>query len=59
MSLMDGNMQLHTMPYTEQATAWPTHGRHILAQFHADTIVADAVVAARIGVNLQPQAGST
>jgi hypothetical protein len=30
---------LITEPYTEQVTAWPKEGRHILAQFEDDTII--------------------
>lgn len=32
-------MQLRTCPYRDQAHPWPTQGRHILAQFDADTVV--------------------
>jgi hypothetical protein len=32
-------MTLHTQAYSEQLSRWPRSGRHILAQFDADTIV--------------------
>lgn len=32
-------MRLLTEPYLEQVQRWPTSGRHILAQFDADTVV--------------------
>lgn len=32
-------MNLRTAPYLEQANAWPAKGRHILAQYDAETIV--------------------
>lgn len=32
-------MPLITLPYTTQATTWPQQGRHILAQFDAETVV--------------------
>lgn len=31
-------MSLHTAPYLEQERRWPQEGRHILAQFSADTV---------------------
>ena len=33
------NTTLKTAPYTEHAPVWPQSGRHIMAQFDADTIV--------------------
>jgi len=33
------NTTLKITPYAEQAPAWPQSGRHIMAQFDADTIV--------------------
>lgn len=32
-------MSLLTLPYTIQAVGWPQQGRHILAQFDAETVV--------------------
>jgi hypothetical protein len=32
-------MNLHTEPYLDQRTRWPTSGRHILAQFDAESVV--------------------
>jgi hypothetical protein len=32
-------MKLTIEPYCEQAKVWPRHGRHILAQFDAETVI--------------------
>jgi hypothetical protein len=32
-------MKLVTEPYATQIRRWPRHGRHILAQFDAETVV--------------------
>src|SRR5689334_4441636 len=32
-------MNMRTEPYLEQLKRWPAYGRHILAQFDADTVV--------------------
>jgi Domain of unknown function (DUF4291) len=42
-------MLIRTERYTEQATRWPKAGRHILAQFDADTVVVYQAYAPAIG----------
>ncbi len=44
-----GIMNLKTRPYLEQKTAWPIEGRHILAQYDADTIVVYQAYSPAIG----------
>src|SRR5207302_1704582 len=40
---------LVTEPYPEQVKVWPKHGRHVLAQFDADTVVVYQAYSPAIG----------
>ena len=42
-------MNLRTEPYLQQAKRWPRSGRHILAQFDADTVVVYQAYRSAIG----------
>ncbi len=42
-------MTLELQPYLEQQLCWPASGRHILAQFDADSVVVYQAYSARIG----------
>lgn len=46
-------MALITLPYTAQATAWPHQGRHIRAQFDAETGDPSTHRSSRIGATLK------
>jgi hypothetical protein len=43
-------MKLTIEPYCEQAKVWPRHGRHILAQFDAETVIVYQAYRPDIGV---------
>lgn len=42
-------MPLRTEPYRAQAARWPAEGRHVLAQYDADTVVVYQAYAPAIG----------
>lgn len=42
-------MQLLTEPYKEQVAVWPRRGRHVLAQFDADTVIVYQAYSPAIG----------